>query len=111
MRFYADENFPLPVVAELRGLGHDVLTAFEDGRAHQAVADENVLLRSTSLERVLLTIDRIDFLRLHNAGKPHTGIILCTFDVDFARQADRIHRSSLGSRELSGKLIRVNRPN
>ncbi len=34
MRFYADENFPLPVVAELRRFGHDVLTAFEDGRAN-----------------------------------------------------------------------------
>jgi len=25
-RLYADENFPLPVVEELRQLGHDVLT-------------------------------------------------------------------------------------
>lgn len=33
MRFYADENFPLDTVIELRRLGHDVLTMFEDGRA------------------------------------------------------------------------------
>lgn len=33
MRFYADENFPLDVVAELRNLGHDCLTALEDERA------------------------------------------------------------------------------
>jgi hypothetical protein len=26
--FYADENYPLPVVEALRRLGHDVLTAF-----------------------------------------------------------------------------------
>src|SRR6516164_5330908 len=31
MQLYADENFPLPVVEELRRLGHDVLTAQEDG--------------------------------------------------------------------------------
>ncbi len=31
MRFYADENFPMDVVTELRRLGHDVLTALEDG--------------------------------------------------------------------------------
>jgi hypothetical protein len=34
--FYADENFPLPVVEALRRLGHDVLTVEEDGKAHQA---------------------------------------------------------------------------
>jgi Domain of unknown function (DUF5615) len=32
MNLYADENFPLPVVQELRRLGHDVLTAQEDGK-------------------------------------------------------------------------------
>ncbi len=30
---YADEHFPSPAVAELRRLGHDVLTIHEDGRA------------------------------------------------------------------------------
>lgn len=29
-RLYSDENFPLPVVELLRGLGHDVLTAREE---------------------------------------------------------------------------------
>jgi hypothetical protein len=29
VRFYADENFPRPVVERLRALGHDVLTALE----------------------------------------------------------------------------------
>lgn len=42
-RFYADENFPLPVVEELRRLGHDVLTMYEDGKANQSVLDEDVL--------------------------------------------------------------------
>lgn len=31
MQFYADENFPIAAALELRRLGHDVLTAFEDG--------------------------------------------------------------------------------
>lgn len=39
-RLYADENFPLPVVEELRRLGHDVLTMYEDGRANQSISDE-----------------------------------------------------------------------
>jgi hypothetical protein len=33
-RFYSDENFPLPVVEELRKLGHDVLTIHEAGQAN-----------------------------------------------------------------------------
>jgi len=31
-RFLADENLPLPVVAELRSLGYDVITIQEAGR-------------------------------------------------------------------------------
>jgi len=42
-RLYANENFPLPAVEELRRLGHDVLTSYESGRAGQAVPDEDVL--------------------------------------------------------------------
>lgn len=35
MALYADENFPLRVIEELRQLGQDVLTAFEDGQARR----------------------------------------------------------------------------
>jgi hypothetical protein len=34
MQLYADEDFPLGVVEELRRLGHDVVTAQEDGRRY-----------------------------------------------------------------------------
>jgi hypothetical protein len=40
---YANENFPLPVVDELRRLGHDVLTIQETGKAGQRTTDEEVL--------------------------------------------------------------------
>ena len=43
MALYADENFPLRVVEELRRLGADVLTMLEDGRANQSVTDQVVL--------------------------------------------------------------------
>lgn len=52
---YADENFPLPVVEELRRLGHDVITVFEEGLANQRVADDAILQRATQLERAVLT--------------------------------------------------------
>ncbi len=34
---YADENFPLEVVEALRGMGHDVLTAYQAGQANRAI--------------------------------------------------------------------------
>jgi hypothetical protein len=40
MALYADENFPLRVVEGLRQMGHDVLTALEDGKANQSVTDQ-----------------------------------------------------------------------
>lgn len=42
-KLYANENFPLPVVLELRKLGHDVLTTLEAGKANQSIPDEAVL--------------------------------------------------------------------
>ncbi len=41
-RLYSNENFPLPVVEELRRLGHDVLTIQETGKANQEYPDEAV---------------------------------------------------------------------
>jgi len=110
MRFYADENFPRAVVIELRRLGHDIVTVFEDGRANKAVADEKILARSIKLNRAILTINRIDFRRLHNSGEAHSGIVICTFDSDFNGQAGRIDIACAAEKDLNGKLVRVNRP-
>jgi Domain of unknown function (DUF5615) len=79
MRWYADENVPLRVVEELRHLGHDLLSAYEDGRANQAIPDEKVLVRATELGRALLTLNRRDFKRLHAAYPKHSGIVSCTY--------------------------------
>lgn len=109
MTLYADENFPLAVVIGLRSLGHDVLTAFEDGRANRSIEDSRVLARAEKLKRALLTINRSDFRKLHNSGIKHSGIILCTFDPDFQRQALRIHET-IENTELDGRIINVYRP-
>jgi hypothetical protein len=61
MALYADENFPLRVVEELRRLGHDVITAYEDGRANQSVSDKQLLERASEIGRALLTLNRVDF--------------------------------------------------
>jgi predicted nuclease of predicted toxin-antitoxin system len=110
MLFYADENFPLAVIAELRNLGHDVLTAFEDERANQRIPDEEVLERAIELNRTVLTINRIDFKRLHNANSNHAGIVICTFDADFIGQAERIDEACKRFQEIKDQLVRVYRP-
>ena len=109
-QLYANENFPLPVVEELRQLGHDVLTTYQSGRAGIAVPDDEVLAFSVTEKRVLLTINRKHFIRLHRQQPDHTGIIVCTFDLDFAALAQRIHDALVEHSDMNGHLIRINRP-
>lgn len=109
-RLYANENFPFPVVQELRLLGHDVLTVQETGKAGHATPDEEVLAFATGDGRAVLTINRKHFLRLHRQSASHAGIIVCTLDLDFAGQARRIHEAIGSVPKLDGQLLRVNRP-
>ena len=109
-RLYANENFPLPVVEELRRLGHDVLTIQETGRAGQAMPDEAVLAFARDADRILLTLNRKHFIRLHREQRVHAGIIACTVDADFIGLAQRVHDAIAANDSLTGQLIRVNRP-
>lgn len=109
-RLYADENFAFPVVSELRRLGHNALTAQEAGKAEQAIPDNEVLQFSSDENRAVLTFNRKHFIRLHREAPEHYGIIVCTYDPDFAAQAARIDVAVREQPELSGILLRVNRP-
>ena len=109
-RLYADENFPLPVVTELRRLGHDVVTMQESGVARQAIPDEAVLSLASADQRAVVTLNRKHFIQLHRSVPDHAGIIVCTFDPDFAGQAQRLHAALAATETLSNPLIRVNRP-
>ena len=109
-RLYSNENFPLPVVFELRRLGHDVLTIQDTGKAGQAVPDEAVLAFATAEARAVLTLNRKHFIHLHQRQPGHAGIIVCTYDSDFGAQARRIHTAISKETALAGQLIRVNRP-
>ena len=107
---YANENFPLPIVAELRKMGHDVLTTVEAGKANQAIPDEEVLEFARLQNRAVLTLNRKHFVRLHESHGAHAGIIVCTVDLDFSAQAARINNLLRAAGNISGKLIRVNLP-
>jgi hypothetical protein len=106
---YSNENFPLPVVQYLRQLGHDVLTTADTGRAGDAIPDPEVLAFASAQGRALPTLNRRDFVRLHLTSDRHHGIIVCTFDRDFQRQARRIHQAIASEEDIRGKLVRVNR--
>jgi hypothetical protein len=107
MQLYADENFPLPVVEELRRLGHDVLTAQEDGR--QSTPDPDLLAHAHALGRAVLTHNRRHFERLHRQGADHSGILSATRDDDAAGLAARID-AALAGRSPGRWCLRVNRP-
>ncbi len=109
-RLYADENFPRPVVETLREQGYDVLTAQDAGNADQSIPDDKVLDFATREARAILTLNRKHFLRLHEAQPSHAGIIICTFDPEFERQATQIDHALQQTSALAGQLLRVNRP-
>ena len=109
-RLYTNENFPLQGAQELRRLGHDVLTVQEAGKALQAISDEEVVAFAKAQERAVVSLNRKHFVRLHQTVPDHSGIVVCTFDLDFAAQAIRIHKAILEQEPLTGKLVRINRP-
>lgn len=111
-RFYANENFPLDLVKELRRLGYDVLTSYEAGQANQSISDENVLKFAQEIERVVITLNRADFINLHKQAKAHSGIFICKEDRDYQGQAEKIHEFiSNASQSLKDRLIRIKKQN
>jgi hypothetical protein len=98
------------VVEALRRLGHGVLTCREAGRAGQGIEDDAVLADATTLDRIVLTQNRKHFIRLHQSGQDHRGIVVCTCDPDAEALSRRID-AAVDAQEPGGRwLVRVNRP-
>jgi predicted nuclease of predicted toxin-antitoxin system len=109
-RFYADEQFPFQVVELLRNLGHDILTVQEARNANQRIPDDQVLAFAVEQERAILTINRIDFIRLHRRDDQHFGIVVCTNNRNWEEFAARVDKTVRAEESLREKLIRVVRP-
>ena len=107
--FYTNENFPIKVVEYLREMGHDVLTSHEAGNANQRIPDEEVLVFAEKAGHILLTLNRRDFIELHEKLSSHAGIIVCTQNADLHEQAGQIDAVIRELNDLTGKLARVNR--
>ena len=86
-----------------------MLTSQDAGNAGRAVSDEDVLSFAIAQNRAVGTLNRLHFIRLHLRRPDHPGIIVCTYDPDFAALARRINAAIGTAVLLSGKLIRVNR--
>lgn len=108
-RLYADEQFPFAVVKLLREMGHDVFTVQDAGKAGLKIPDISVLNFATENNRIILTLNRIDFIKLHHLQPNHSGIIVCRDDRNWEEFAKRINDAILSVDSLQGKLIRVNR--
>jgi predicted nuclease of predicted toxin-antitoxin system len=109
-RLYADEQFPRVVSQLLRNMGNDVLTVQEAGNANLGIPDDQVLAFAIRNNRTVVTINRLDFIKLHRSNSEHFGIIVCTNDSDRPRMASRINKAIAIQESLQGKLIRVVRP-
>src|SRR5882724_4579445 len=90
-QLYANENFPRPVVEELRRLGHEILTSQQARNAGRSVPDSAVLAFATAAGRVVLTLNRRHFVKLHNQTTDHAGIVVCSYDANFAALAARVN--------------------
>lgn len=101
-----DEDVALSVLSELRDLGHDVLTAHEAGLANKRIPDSELLARATDLGRVVLTMNRKDYRRLHRSGVQHAGIILSTRSSPQA-VASRVHEALTTFPSLTNRCINV----
>jgi hypothetical protein len=61
-------------------------------------------------ERIVITLNRRHFIRLHHTTPTHAGVVVCTFDLDFAALAQRIHTALEAHPQMAGRLVRINRP-
>lgn len=81
IRLFTDEHVDPDLAVHLRRAGYEVLTALEAGRAGRGIPDEEQLVFAADQGRALLTYNARDFTRLDaswkEAGRPHSGIIVC----------------------------------
>jgi hypothetical protein len=72
--------------------------------------DADVLAVAVAEQRIVITLNRRHFIRLHQTTPGHAGIVVCTFDPDFTALAQRIHTALQAQPQMAGQLVRVNRP-
>jgi predicted nuclease of predicted toxin-antitoxin system len=109
-RLLADEDFPMPVVNQLRQLGHDVWAVVESDKAGSRWPDEEVFREAQRQQRAILTLNRRHFLSLHRHHPVHSGLILCTHNPDPLNFAAQLHEKLMQTPLLNNQCLRIYRP-
>ena len=105
---YANENFPVRVADLLAARGHDVLTTHAARNSNKGIPDEEVLSFAVDQSRIVITLNRRDFKKLHRQTRgKHCGIIVCKDDKDRIGMAERIHQHLPLEGCLDGKLVSI----
>ena len=61
---------------------------------------------------MVITLNREDFISLHQKGEKHSGILICKEDRDYRGQAAKIHELiEKNNQSLKGRLIRIKKRN
>ena len=106
-RLLADENYPGPSVAYLRGRGYDVLWVLE---TRPGIPDAEVLAWGRAEGRVVVTFDRDLAERLVRYGDPPPpGLVLLRFTPEHPTHAGEVVAGLLARADLSvaGRLTVV----
>ncbi|MDZ8263254.1 DUF5615 family PIN-like protein [Nostoc sp. ChiQUE01b] len=111
LKLYSNENFPMDMVLELCQYGYDVLTSQEAGQANLGISDEDVLTFATQNQRVVITLNREDFIALHRTVIFHQGIIICKTDRDYTGQTHALYTYLQQIEDMKNRLIRVKKQN
>ncbi|MFP4134886.1 MAG: DUF5615 family PIN-like protein [Halothece sp.] len=110
-KFYANENFPHIMVRLLREQGYEILTSKEAGKANQGISDQAVLDFSITTNRIIITLNRDDFIQLHRQNRRHCGIVICKTDRDYEGQITFLHHYLQTQTSLENRLIRIKKQN
>jgi predicted nuclease of predicted toxin-antitoxin system len=110
-RFYTNENFPQFMIQLLREKGYDLLTSQEAGQANQGISDRAVLAFAVEYNRIIITLNRDDFIQLHRQNQQHCGIIICKTDRDYQGQINFLHHYLQTQTSLENRLIRIKKQN
>jgi len=93
VKFKLDENLPVELVTDLRGLGHDVDTVSDEGL--RVAADPAVVEAAFAAERILFTLDKgIANLQRFPIHK-HAGVVLFRPDTSGRRAVIAFIRARL----------------
>jgi|SRR3989338_2598166 len=92
MKFLADEHIELSIVTGLKLLGIDAISANEAGKRESD--DEEILRFANENDRVVITRDS-DFLKLHNKGAEHAGIVFIPKFLTIGKMIGEIEKVSM----------------